>query len=193
MEQVIDRTAEKVALAKELGLHSWAAMQSLMGMKFKQISTREIGVMLHQGRFVWNATWMRFDSIYITSGFVGAVSSLMVVGVGYQLSDHPKAATGNIAMLTAFLGFIAGMVVPFVLSGLRRIVVERMDLCSWTDNMPYGALLAVKEAKDLGFDNFEIFYPEAREQRVMADPVITAIKNQIRFEIFSWDDGKVYE
>lgn len=58
----------------------------------------------------------------------------------------------------------------------HRMPLESMKLEEWKENIPYGALLAVKEAKAAGFTNFQIHFPVTPErQRLKLDPVITGI------------------
>lgn len=111
----------------------------------------------------------------------------------------------------------------------NRFPMETLSLDQWTDNIPYGALLAVQEAKKLGLSDFKIHFPVTpKRQRLKIDPLITGVigKKLKRywyassrecpilhssevgigrhshveeihpgkmFEVFSWDDGKIYE
>ena len=83
--------------------------------------------------------------------------------------------------------------------GWRKYFIEfylaEKDLSNWEENLPYGALLAVKEAKEQGLKNFKILYPEkwGSQERFIADPVIVGLLGNKAYEVFAWDDGKVYE
>ena len=80
--------------------------------------------------------------------------------------------------------------------------VETIKLEDWTRDLPYGALLAVKEAKEKELRGFEIHYPvpEVQSSRRSSmsladrDPVITAhLSNSRRMLfVFAWGDGHVY-
>jgi len=111
-----------------------------------------------------------------------------------------------------------------------RYPIGTMNLLDWKENIPYGALLAVKEAKEIGITNFQIHFPITEQRaRLMVDPLITGFKGRVvknvfytdgvicpinhgraaytikdhyheeiirpgeMMEIFSWDDGKIYE
>lgn len=65
----------------------------------------------------------------------------------------------------------------------------------WEHNIPYGACLAIKEAKQKGLEEFQIWYPSKSPQfKPGDDPVITAkTKYGLMVEVFAWDDGVVYE
>ena len=77
--------------------------------------------------------------------------------------------------------------------------VKSMNLSSWKDNIPYGGLLAVKEAEQKGISGFRIYYPAKRSiedrviERIKNDPVITGMYNGVECQIFAWDDRNVYE
>lgn len=94
-----------------------------------------------------------------------------------------------------FAGGIAGLIFSFF--GLSEM--EMKNLPDWTENIPYGALLAVKEARQAGLRDFTIYFPVTeRRARVMADPVIVGythrdVYRNNPYEVFAWDDGKVYE
>ncbi len=73
-----------------------------------------------------------------------------------------------------------------------ELAVMRID--GWANNLPYGAMLAMKEAKEKGLVNFHIYYPINQfRQREKTDPVIVGYSGVRMYEIFAWDDGKVYE
>ena len=71
--------------------------------------------------------------------------------------------------------------------------VEFMPLATWKYGLPYGALLAIQEAKNLGLDDFQIAYPVKHKPILDKDPVIFSSKNGVLYEVFSWADGKIYE
>jgi len=79
-----------------------------------------------------------------------------------------------------------------------KVIHQGMSLRDWTHRIPYGALLAVKEAKEAGIERFSIHYPTTTAERsrwlAARDPVITGYSPKgNRVEVFSWDDGKFYE
>ena len=66
--------------------------------------------------------------------------------------------------------------------------VEKRPLISWPFELPYGALLAVQEAKTIGLTDFHIHYPTIRR----ADPVITGCWKGVKCLVFAWDEGLLY-
>lgn len=90
--------------------------------------------------------------------------------------------------------------------------IQTMPLRHWQDNIPVGALHAVKEAKSKGLGNFQIYFPVTlAKDRIMKDPIITGqlvlslgragntyledgpTVGDVLYEVHSWDDGKVYD
>ncbi len=65
-----------------------------------------------------------------------------------------------------------------------------VDITEWKHDIPMGAFYAMKEAKEkLDISKFCIYYPKAKK-----DPMICGrTEFGVLIEIFSWDDGKVYE
>ena len=98
--------------------------------------------------------------------------------------------TGGILLAMATLGCL--------ISCIRKVRIGGMFLSNWTDELPCGALLALKEAKEagvvgMGYDgSYQIYYPKV-EERLKADPVITGMYKGIEVVIFAWDDSKTYE
>lgn len=192
--KIVDRTPEKVQLAKELGLHSWAAIHGMVNMKFKRISSEAIEHKLGIGRRMWKRSLCRLEFEPIAEGVLVSVVAGVVAG---------GVATANgLALHTQLMWAISvgfGLGLPTFLgawytTGLCRVWVKHMELSRWTDNMPYGALLAVKEATEAGLTNFHIYYPTAVSERIMSDPVIVGfMENGQMYEVFYWDDGKIYE
>jgi hypothetical protein len=100
----------------------------------------------------------------------------------------------------AALGTVALMATGGAVASLMRMCeVKVMDLENWRDNVPYGGLLAVQEARERGLQNFRILYPTRREDvvepvRLETDPVIIGYTNHGQMvEVFAWDDGKIYD
>lgn len=87
------------------------------------------------------------------------------------------------------------VIIVNALNCLREIDVEYMELKHWPHNLPSGALLAVKEAKERGISRFHIYYPALGGHFFKSDPIIVGSykNNTIMIEVFAWDDRKVYE
>lgn len=212
---------EKAALYKEIGLNSQGDVilanlemermaKELTDMKFKVTNLDEIKEKLQKRVFDPDS-----ESVQVIGmlGFLAIVFVPLIVGGVFQDASHPffpyylKALAG---VVSAF-GLI---VAPFL---WQKTDVRSMSLYSWESQIPYGGLLAIKEAKARGLAEFEIFYPvkASTQRRLMADPVIVGYKTKKEtkrnilspgyptyeadvktgpmIEIFAWDDGKVYE
>lgn len=194
--QVVDRTPEKVKLAQELGLHSWAAIHGMINMKFKPITHEQISIKLGEGKRHWRLKMVDLNLFelwflaVIGSGFTTIFSCGLSSVITGQLNNyHPQL---HDVLIGVSVGLI-GVVFAFLRSGMCRVRIEGKHLNLWTDNMPYGALLAVKEAKEAGLTNFYIHYPVLVGERVMADPVIVGQLGNSMYEVFFWDDGTIYE
>lgn len=178
-----ERLKEKISLARELGMEIWADTRDL-DIKFKKISLEEISKKLNAGKIISKkrntfnlyATFLWPIFVYGHVIFQGSMR-------GYI--DH---------FLIASIGCLYWAIkYQTEVSNEKIIEVKRMTLELWEEDIPYGGLLAVKEAKKRGFEDFTIYYPVAQEKRVMEDPIIIGMKNNFRYEIFFWDEGKVYE
>ncbi len=197
MTKLIDRTEEKMELAKELGLYSYhkeklaqketkITINDLTSMNFKPISQKEIQKKLRGLYFHGFDTSEEWAQVLIFSGIAVAV---LIGGTMWATGQH------NVAKIL-WMVCLFGVLVPISISMFRMSTIKDMLLISWSDEIPYGALLAVKEAKEKGIKDFRIYYPTRSEYlpiRIIADPIITGKKNSIEVEIFAWDDSKIYE
>lgn len=193
--KMIDRTDEKIALAKEIGMNDWAdhvtrvrqEVALLTNLKFKPINEAAIRKMLCKGR-VFRA--FHNEEGVITTMVTGGVGSLVSVMLAAAVPLHPLEAMLSGLAITAFI-----CLTIFLFCSFPKIALDWKFLTDWKHNIPYGALLAVKEAKAADISTFRVYYPVVESRRVMADPVITGrLRNSDQdLMIFAWDDGKVYE
>lgn len=56
--------------------------------------------------------------------------------------------------------------------------VTQMSLTEWSEDVPYGVLLRVKEAKDAGLYDFSVCYPTVAGKRPKGDPIIIARQDE---------------
>ena len=181
--QVIDRTDEKYILAKELGLNGYRIrveneklVKEFTNLKFKPITRRQIEKALRK--------------LYFEVSGEAFMSALFIGMIGATISIIPVSEVSPLFILLAPLSAVLG----FFGRAFQLAEVDSMPLRQWQDNLPYGALLATKEAKEAGLGSFQIFYPvKDSARRLLSDPIITGSKNGIDFEVFNWDDGKIYE
>lgn len=185
----MNRTQEKLELAKELGLNTWyfdkelskqkvaQEVEKLTGMNFKVITNTEIDKRLR--RIVWHGWMHTFDMFWVPL-FIGGFFCVLFAGISNSI----------------FPLFLPGLfLVAYLFSCFAKTVVSSEHLSNWEGNLPYGALLAVKEAKANGISDFWISYPKYQKKhtRVLADPIIYGHLNGVMIEVFAWDDGKIYE
>lgn len=164
MAKLIDRTAEKLELAKELGITSYiayqeselakkereakekSAIEELTRMKFKPITMKEIRAKFP--KFGWVA-WEDDVSIQLLASFgfsgLGLVAGLLLALINMGITGKDNAPLALV--LTPIVVAIIGL---HIFNRVRRIQVASMYLNNWRDNLPYGALLAIKEAKEAG-------------------------------------------
>lgn len=214
MTQVIDRTEEKVGIARELGLAGYiktkerAAQDALIAkeltkMSFKPISDEEIEKKICHRVWDWGTIEVDSDAY---AAWIGTPTIVLLTSM---------IITSSIQYWEGFKRTIfIGLPIYFLLLGLaflscyRRTKVKTIPICQWRDELPYGALLAMKEAREAGIagmdgydspiddpSRYQIHYPgyASSFDRVKADPVITGLYKGVQVEIFAWDDRKVYE
>lgn len=206
MTAVIDRTDEKLKLAEELGIEQYLktrkleqikkeAVNELTGMKFNPITQNEIEAKITNYIWDWKSlnTSERLPAIILSTFIFGVVAFInYIIPEIARIPMHiPAAIWMTIITITT-------------LSCYRKTVMREDWISSWKDELPYGAFLAIKEAKEKGIDGFygkgrtdsyKIYYPvlASSRDRLKADPVITGLYKGVEVEIFAWDDSKVYE
>lgn len=195
---------EKMKLMLELGMEDaaakWAEANNLTTMKFRPISFEKIEELLS------------VEYKTMTDPEPGHLALAIGLGVGFghlgswetvQVAGHAVTHFSwllyiGINALTAMIGY--WLYRPRKTTRIAEVC--QMPLHEWDANLPYGALLSVKEAKAQGFKNFTIFFPATQEseytesKRIKDDPIIVANKkgySNKMYNIFAWDDGKVYE
>lgn len=190
---------EKLALMAEIGMTSavrqfeteaqmLSEVARLSAMKFHRITKKEIDAKLEND---YCKSWDEVGGDGVGIPFVGFLGGCFL-GLICSCPWVPKA---NVVISIVFSFAAMGIGVGVSAAWWGRTMVDRMPLNRWTDNIPYGACLAVKEAKAIGLTDFEIFYPVTEQAaRLKADPVIVG-RDKFRnmYEVFAWDDGKIYE
>lgn len=198
---LVDRSQEKLELAKELGLTEYvrskeniarkkAAVAELSKMSFKPVD-EDTFKFFPKWVFKWHGN-VFFQFFIGIPGIVFLLSGFFAKNLrGLSNQDTMLLSiTGGILLAMATLGCL--------ISCIRKVRIGGMFLSNWTDELPCGALLALKEAKEagvvgMGYDgSYQIYYPKV-EERLKADPVITGMYKGIEVVIFAWDDSKTYE
>lgn len=221
MKTVIDRTEEKMKLAQELGLVSYlnektreqekkAAIQQLTGMNFSPINHEQIKEKICKVVFDKESLktqdrhgiWLVITSIVAGIAFIAGIAAK--ISASLPAVSWAELLSFEIVVVAAFLGSQL-FHIPFL---FRKTIVRKCWLKDWFQELPYGALLAVKEAKEKGIEGFVertygetsnrgymVYYPAyaSTQDRVKADPVITGMYKGVEVEIFAWDDSKVHE
>lgn len=195
---IVDRTQEKIELAYELGMRDWARAQEsikkeityITSMQFKEVTVDEIESRLNKLTFFKDFPADTFRGNVFCFFFIAGICILIAVPIlffGKELSG----ATHSLIASVVSIG-ISGLFL--LLNGINRCTTKSMDIEDWKDNIPYGGMLAMKEAKDKGIECFKIFYPVLDKERFKSDPIIVGeLSSGKMVEIFFWDDGKVYE
>lgn len=200
---VIDYTEEKLAIANELGLPRCAAaliaekeakreVEELTNLKFKAIDREKIDKMINKRIFrPFYHTNLKAEFM-----FLSVLSCVFYAfwGVHQAVAPHdPNHGAGAFMIMGDIFGTISAFI--FIRSSFPKCAARGMLLKDWEWTLPRGALLALKEAKDAGLDNFKIFYPVLEEKRVKVDPVIVGYKPGIKtaLMVHAWDDGKVHD
>lgn len=205
MTNVIDRTEEKIELAKQLCLKGYVrakeeekavkkAIRDLTGMSFKPISEGEIEKKITSR--VWDFNSFRTSEAR-SAALSASTASFVCIFVIALFYGYLGQAWKALAVYPVFL-------LVLLASCYRKTKVQDMYICEWQEELPYGALLAMKEAKEkgvagvrgLGPEMYKIYYPvyaSSIDRRVKEDPVIVGYFNGVLVEIFAWDDSKIYE
>lgn len=182
----MNRTEEKIKLLKEVGMYASASLleekkavedeiKALSDLKFKAITNDEIF-----NKILGQHFRIQLRSIIYSVIFFGIIV--------YDFFSYPTGKGLGICFLSTVIGLC--------FSAIRTAVLEASDLLiankrieDWDKNIPYGAALAIKEAKERGLDNLSIYYCFK-----VKDPVIVhTFPKGSMVEIFSWDDGIIYE
>ena len=226
------RTEEKLRLAEELGIEGYvqtqkqalkdaiareereAVIKELTGMKWKPLT---------KDSFKWFPKWKwgGWDTstaispltvFTVTAVIVGGVSMLLAAGANQYLNIPDNYCWLGVLVVTTLASTIMT-----AFGFTHKVEVASMPLSDWKDDLPYGALLAVKEARWSGVvgvpmrksmgggavywngesgikpdtTSFKIYYPRLEARRVNADPIITGFYKGIEVEIFAWDDKKI--
>lgn len=175
----IQRLEDKLKLAEELCIdvrHLYKQeIEESLGLRFKRIDEKNI-----RNKLLGNNNLL----------FGVMVASLSLIGI---FSLIYSVSSNHISFLCVMIGSFIGAGIIYKHKFLEVGVV---GIHRWKSDMPYGALLSIKEAKDKGFHDFLIHYPikKSSYDRYIADPIITAISPAGSLcEIFFWDDRKVYD
>lgn len=212
-----DKTLKKIELAEKLGMNSFTdnfkkkikikeEIANMTDMNFKQITEDEIEKMIckkipHNCEELQNSDSL--IAIILLSFLISVCSG--IVSLVYACKPQPFTIP-----LLITLGSFGICLFNFIVPWKQKTVLKKIELKEWNDNIPYDALLAIKEAKEKGLNDFEIYYSvkdevlknyvtyrdsykvkENPQIRYNTDPVIVGYsKNNIMFEVFTWDDKK---
>lgn len=177
--KIIDRSAEKIELAKELGLYGYISFKEQFNLKFKATTWEDAGKKVGSGKIIFKPH-INFEAFII-----------IMICIGISLLSTLNHSHSNVFFETFVYGGSLLTAMCFIL--FDKVVSTAMLLERWKSELPYGALLAAKEAQEQGISEFHIVYPILQSKRLLEDPVIVGFKDSIMYEIFAWDDGKVYE
>ena len=198
METSENKQTEKMKLMLELGMEeaaaAYAEAKGITSLKFVPITREKIDSLLQKE--YERVTPKQLEPIL--GGYLFAVGGVVLT---YMLHCS-HSSIGTYLLPIIFEVVAATMFHDGYPHKVRETAwVEDVALEDWEWDLPYGALLAVKEAKSQGFKKFKIYYPIMRtSKRLKSDPIIVGKKNtqewqwrEKMYNIFAWDDGKIYE
>lgn len=173
-------TQEKLELAKKLNLtHQISILEyssEMFDLKFKPITMKEIVKRLSFNKWVIR----KVPTI---------CASLMII----------LSILFTIIMKIPILASIF-VIVPLTSLWFSHSFQQSMVVNCWVDDfryeMPYGAMLALKEAGEKGIVEHRVWYPTLSSpiDILTHDPIITGItKNGALVEIYAWNENDVYE
>lgn len=148
-----------------------------LSLHFKKIETEEIDRMLNNGKIVFTG----FGEID-KHMFIASIMFLSFITIGAICYSGGSILS---TMMSSILGlfFFSGLVIS--LNCFKRINVKWKRLSNWKEDLPYGAILAVKEAEALDMKHFRIYFPSLVQPK--SDPIITAFCNDSEHLIFAWN------
>jgi len=174
--------SEKAALAQEVGLNYQAdlikekeMLANDVALKFKKTTHQEVCDFLIKPYEKRN---LKYGSYVVISLLIGTIFVPCCV------------AWHNLCYFLGVIIFIPLSAILSFIADVRRVTIQNMEISEWEHELPTGALLAMKEAKAVGIDDFTIYYPTVAKRE---DPAITGKKNGRLYLVFLWDDSKVYE
>ena len=173
---------EKIALAKELELENQAKQLEYkkgdLDLKFKEITIEQIRKRLTFKR--WNIREMDLVSFFIIS-------------VLPPIILFPALIVKNIQIIGGLLVFISFQLLLLIISARQKTSIQTRTLNLFREEIPYGSMLAIKEAKDKGITDFNVWYP-TWEEKAATDPIITGVTPMGKMiEIYAWNENDVYE
>ena len=189
----IYKVDEKLALAKELGLksvESWLKAQEefeqLTSLKFTPATRGEIRRRIV--RTVGKHPLVLLRAFLNNNGvgdlalfclFFGLVGGVVGAGAGFVV-------TRELDRLWVLGGLLSGLVSAFTCAlKTTSISVSDVPLALWEEDLPYGALLAAKEATERGMTSLTVWYPQVYAK----DPILSATtKHGATVILFEWDD-----
>lgn len=166
---------EKLELARELNLERQISqLEHKIGMfdlKFKKITLLDMRRRLSSWRFKF-------------TGIPTVCSSFMCFFAFSIFKDSGQFV-------------IIPLVITLCVYLLSSYQVTKINSC-WANDfpyeLPYGAMLAQKEALEKGILRHRIYYPTWEYHfSLKSDPIMTGEKNGIIYEIFAWNEDDVYD
>lgn len=181
----MNRIDDCKVIAKRLNLRDTLAhiemvksSEVLSAAKFKQITKAQIRSKVLNGIFRSSDNGLIFLRVFAVIGYILSAYALFKLESGIFLA----------LLLPAPLMLFATFCVALAIEELFNVDISKKEIAEWGFGFPYGALIAIEEAKNLGLETFEIYFPT-----IGKDPVIIGYKFGIMYEIFSWRDGNIYE
>lgn len=194
---------EKLELAREIGLTGYVQslqqeldkneIMSSTSLKFKPTTRKEVNSKLPKWCLTMSSDNDSKGSVFGGSFAVSCIACLIFGGLIpmiIEIKNKPLANHFSVwSLIVIGCLFIA---FTFWYNFVQKLRINSSGIGengSWKEALPKGAMLAIKEAKEIGMGNFEIHYPIKDGIRINLDPIITAIYKGVMFEVFHWKDG----
>ena len=159
---------------KELNINFRKTSEKEIEMKLKNLARKSLSYKLQFGKFI-KSFWILFS-----------ISSLLIFSANFALNGISKESI-LVSIFFSFLSSLISLSLAYDFSDIG-LTIRTESLEDWQEDLPYGALLASKEAIEKGLTDFTIHYPKFGK----SDPILTAEDaNGELYEIFFWDDEKI--
>ena len=176
---------EKLTVAKELKLEKQISLlqyrKGMFDLKFKQITFEQIQSRLKFARFRLS------HFIFSCCGFLISFSPFIVVIVGIYKECSANTVFWTLLTLSGLL------IICSAHFSIQRTRVKNCWVNDFKEEIPFGGLLALKEASEKDIVAHRVWFPVWDTER-HSDPIITGVApNGDWVEIYAWNENDVYE
>ena len=161
---------EKLELCKELGLenlvHYFNETKKMTDLNFKEITSDEINNKIHS--HVRKTEWYK-NCMKVFKKRLSVIPSIFILIPTIFFMIFMRNCSVELKIIfTAAFGGINLLLVPFMFDAFPFINIRSVPIKEWRYDIPYGALLSMKEAKEKGISNFEVFYLKKLKRKTLS-------------------------